>query len=105
MRILRWIVGRGDDVDLRMLEVGCRWRGEERAERRTLTLKEVAEEGVAIIREVVPLVMEGLRLSSGVLALLAVEPCIDEHGVSAEVGGPWRVLHLRRGQEERANAP
>ena len=66
-----------------MLEAGRGRRGEERAEGRTLTLKEVAEEGVTIIREVVPLVMEELSLSGGVLALLAVKPSIDEDGVAA----------------------
>src|ERR1700728_1356180 len=98
MRILRCIVWRGNDINLRVLEVGRRWRGEKRSERRTFTFKEVAEERVAIIREVVPLVMEELGLPCGVLALLAVEPCIDEHGVSAQSGGLRSVFHLRRSE-------
>src|SRR5579862_5501188 len=83
MRILDGNVGRNDEVELGGGEVGEGGRGIECASADSVAAKHVAEERVAAVAEVGPLVMKGFCLAGGVTACLAVEPGIDENGLAA----------------------
>src|SRR5205823_3650286 len=65
--------------------------------------KDVAERKEAAIRVVVPLVMEGLILTGGVLALLTVEPCVEEHSLAAAERCGGSDFHLGCSQQEGAD--